>query len=366
MDANIRVRIKHTLGHFTLDVDLSLPASGIIAITGPSGSGKTTLLRCIAGLEQAQGDDNCISFADQIWLQGSKQSIKTEQRPLAYVFQESSLLPHLTVAENIDYAAKRSRRRNCEPLGAQARAHIIKLLDITALLAQSPEQLSGGERQRVALARALIANPQVLLLDEPLSALDMERKQEILPYLEEVGKVFSGPILYVSHAMDEVARLADHLVIFQAGRVLDEGPLASTLMRVHKPIIWGDDVMSVLQGQVALRDEDFYLTRIDVDGSPFWLRGLDKNLATEQRIQVLARDISVAVAEPGPSSIVNCIVCELESIFPPERGEVLLRLRLPRSEQRLLASITAKSLQQLALIEGQTLWAQIKSVALLK
>jgi len=226
--SGIQARFKLDWPGFTLDVDLDLPARGVTALFGHSGSGKTTLLRCIAGLERApQGQ---LKVLGDIWQNGS-QWLPTHQRPLGYVFQEASLFPHLTVMNNLQYGLKR--------VSGVVRVSLdqaIELLGIGHLLARKPDQLSGGERQRVGMARALALSPRLLLMDEPLAALDLKRKQEILPYLERLHAELDIPVLYVSHSPDEVARLADHIVVMEAGRAVAAGQLTDTLARIDLPI----------------------------------------------------------------------------------------------------------------------------------
>lgn len=208
----IQARFRLDWPGFRLDVDLTLPGRGVTALFGHSGSGKTTLLRCIAGLERSP--QGFLSFKGEVW-QDAATWLPTYRRPLGYVFQEASLFPHLTVMGNLRYGLRR--------VTAGQRAHLeqaIELLGIAPLLKRRPDRLSGGERQRVGIARALAVNPRVLLMDEPLAALDHQRKQEILPYLERLHDTLAIPVLYVSHSPDEVARLADHLVVMEDGQAL--------------------------------------------------------------------------------------------------------------------------------------------------
>ena len=234
MNAAIHAQFKLAYSGFTLDVDLDLPGRGVTALFGHSGSGKTALLRCIAGLERA--NSGFLAVNGRVWQDDSQRVyLPTYQRPLGYVFQEASLFPHLNVRRNLEYGMKRvpasERRASLE--------QAISLLGIGNLLTQLPDTLSGGERQRVAIARALAVSPQLLLMDEPLAALDQARKQEILPYLEQLHGELNIPILYVSHAADEVARLADHIVVMEAGKVLANGPLSDTLSRLDLPLRLG-------------------------------------------------------------------------------------------------------------------------------
>ncbi len=212
MKDELYARLKVQYSGFSLDVDLALPGRGITALFGQSGSGKTTILRCIAGLEKAR--DAFISVNGEVWQDDAKDFfVPTHKRSLGYVFQEASLFPHLSVRSNLDYGRKRAGKKDDKVF-----EHTITLLGIGHLLDRLPEKLSGGESQRVAIARALLTEPKLLLMDEPLSALDARRKEEILPYIERIQSTLSIPILYVSHQPDEVMRLADHLVLLAEGR----------------------------------------------------------------------------------------------------------------------------------------------------
>ena len=220
---SIKARFRLDYPGFALDADLELPGRGVSALFGHSGSGKTTLLRCIAGLERGAGR---LEVKGEVW-QDADIFMPTHRRPLGYVFQDARLFAHLDVARNLDYGQRRAG-------GAPAieRAAIVDLLGLGPLLDRLPARLSGGEQQRVAIARALLTAPRLLLMDEPLASLDLSRKQEILPYLERLRDELEIPMLYVSHAADEVARLADHIVVMQQGRAVAQGPLAATLARL--------------------------------------------------------------------------------------------------------------------------------------
>ena len=200
-------------GRFTLDVDLSVPAQGVTALFGPSGCGKTTLLRAIAGLERHPGGS--VKMDEVIW-QGGEVFVPPHRRPLGYVFQEASLFTHLNVRRNLEYGLKRVPSAGRKVSLEQA----IELLGIERLLERRPDRLSGGERQRVAIARALAVSPRLLLMDEPLASLDGARKREIMPHIESLCRELDVPVIYVSHAAPEVARLADHLVLLENGRIM--------------------------------------------------------------------------------------------------------------------------------------------------
>jgi molybdate transport system ATP-binding protein len=341
---------------FCLDVDLSLPPRGVTALFGPSGSGKTTLLRCIAGLERAP--KGRLKVAGEIW-QDAGHWLPTHKRPLGYVFQEASLFPHFTVMSNLNYGRRRV-------IGA-ARVSVeqaIELLGIGHLLERRPDRLSGGERQRVAIARALAVNPRLLLMDEPLAALDLKRKQEILPYLERLHDELQIPVLYVSHSPDEVARLADHLVAMENGRVVTSGPLAETLARLDLPIHLGEDIGAVIEATVGEVDQEWHLVRVDFSGGNLWARDSGLPVGHRVRVRVLARDVSLA-DRLGHSSIQNVLKGIVDAIGEDEHpGLALVRVRV--GEAKLVARLTKRSAASLALKVGQEVWVQIKSVALLE
>lgn len=339
---------------FTLAVDLRLPGQGVTAIFGPSGCGKTTLLRCIAGLDRApEGELHC---RGQAW-QDDKHWVPPHRRALGYVFQEASLFPHLSVLGNLRYAQKRARQQSVSLEQA------IALLGIEPLLERKPEALSGGERQRASIARALAASPELLLMDEPLAALDFKRKQEILPYLEKLHEELAIPILYVSHAPDEVARLADHLVLMDQGKVVASGPLTETLCRLDLPPAFADDAGVVLITTLAVHEDDG-LSRLDFPGGSIHVSLRPEALGSRLRCRVHARDVSLSLVQPTQSSILNTIPATVVDLAPTNTpGHVLVRLAA--GETALLARITERSRRQLNIVPGLALWAQVKAVALL-
>ena len=308
---------------------------------GPSGSGKTTLLRCIAGLERAQGS---LQVNGKTW-QDDKTFVPVHQRPLGYVFQEASLFPHLSVRANLEYGYKRiapaerkvELEQGVEWLGL---SHLIERGD--------PTQLSGGERQRVAIGRALLTSPRILLMDEPLSALDTTSKQEILPYLERLHRELNIPVLYVSHAMDEVARLADHLVLLEKGRVIASGTLHETLARLDLPTAHFDDAGAVIEAVVAQQDETYHLTRVDFAGAHLWVSKVDLPFGTHIRARVMARDVSIATQAPQGSSINNILNARIDELRDEGPDKVIVRMKVGDSNT-LLACITRRSSDQLGL-----------------
>lgn len=354
--SGIEARFKVDWPGFSLDVNLSLPRRGVTALFGHSGSGKTTLLRCIAGLERVQSGQ--LLFDGTVW-QDNRRWVPTHKRPIGYVFQEASLFSHLSVMANLRFGMRRNRgakRVNLE--------HAVELLGIGHLLDRKPERLSGGERQRVAIARALAIDPQLLLMDEPLAALDLKRKREILPYLERLHDELDIPILYVSHSPDEVARLADHLVAMESGRVLTSGPLAESLARLDLPIRLGEDAGTVLDAKVGAKDSEWHLVRVDFPGGSLWARDHDLAVGRRVRARVLARDVSLA-EEPGQSSIQNVLLGTVDAVGEDDHpGLALVRMRV--GESLFLARLTKRAAASLGVQLGREFWVQVKSVALME
>lgn len=355
MSNAIEARFKLDYAEFSLAVDLYLPGRGVTALFGHSGSGKTTLLRCIAGLERPMGR---LSVNGAVW-QDDKLFLPTHRRPLGYVFQEANLFPHLSVRGNLTYGLKRTRFKDSKvPLDLA-----IELLAIGHLLERKTTRLSGGERQRVAIARALTVNPKVLLMDEPLAALDQARKREILPFLEKLHDELEIPILYVTHSSDEVARLADHLVIMSQGQAVASGPLTETFARLDLPI---EDTAVVLKARIVEQDLDWHLARAEFAGGSVWVRDLGFNLDEAVRLQILARDVSLTKELPATaSSILNRLPAVIQEIGAVEHPAIkIVRLRI--GDSPLLCRLTSRSAQMLAIKPGQKVWAQIKSAAIIE
>ncbi|MCP1506760.1 molybdate transport system ATP-binding protein [Pseudomonas marginalis] len=356
---DVRLHLKYSA--FALEVDLHLPGRGVTALYGHSGSGKTTCLRCIAGLERAT--DGFVQVNDEVW-QDSRSGlfVPPHKRALGYVFQEASLFPHLSVRANLEFGLKRIPRAQRRVDMTQA----TELLGIGHLLERHPQHLSGGERQRIGIARALLTSPRLLLMDEPLAALDSKRKSEILPYLERLHDELDIPVLYVSHAQDEVARLADHIVLLSEGKALASGPIGETLARLDLPLALGDDAGVVISGTVSAYDAHYQLLSLQLPGSALHMRVAHAPLALGKalRIKVQARDVSLNVQAEEHSSILNRLpVTVIQEIAADNNAHVLVRLDAGGTP--LLARITRFSRDQLQLHPGQTLWAQIKAVAVL-
>lgn len=361
MASQIQVRLEVAYPAFSVNVDLALPGKGVTALYGHSGSGKTTCLRCIAGLEKAQL--GYVRINDEVWQDSARNFfLPAHKRALGYVFQESSLFGHLSVRNNLEFGLRRIPK-------AERRIDLVQatqLLGIEHLLERRPDKLSGGERQRVGIARALLTSPRLLLLDEPLAALDAKRKSEILPYLERLHDELDIPMLYVSHSQDEVARLADHLVLLSEGRALASGPIGETLARLDLPLATGDDAGVVIQGLVSAYDAAYQLVSLRLPGSNLVMRVAHTPLSpgTSLRFKVQARDVSLTLQAEAQSSILNRLpVTVVGEVAADNAAHVLVRL--DASGTPLLARITRYSRDQLHLSPGQQLWAQIKSVAVL-
>lgn len=360
MSGDFQIQLTLPRADFELSVDLALPARGITVLFGASGSGKTSVLRCVAGLERAHHAR--VVVAGEVWQDdAARVFLPTHRRALGYVFQEASLFDHLNVQGNLQYGMKRTR----SPQAAQTLQAAIELLGIGHLLQRRADQLSGGERQRVAIARALATQPKVLLLDEPMAALDLARRQEILPWLEKLRDELSIPMLYVTHSADELARLANHLVVLERGRVQAAGPVQAVLAAIDSPVMVGEDAGALLQGTVAERSEEWQLARVAFDGGDLWLRDSGVPVGQRVRLRVLARDVSLTTVEPRHTSIQNHFPCVIDSIAPDAHpSQVLLRVRCGPSV--LLARITRRAQDSLGLQPGGAAWVQVKSVALVQ
>jgi len=355
--SDIRAHFTLQMEGFALDASFSAPATGVTALFGPSGSGKTTVLRCIAGLERAAGT---LSVNGEVW-QDEKVFIATHKRQLAYVFQEASLFPHLSVRANLEYGYKRIKPDERKVQLEQ----VVDWLGLSHLIERgNPAKLSGGERQRVAIGRALLTSPRILLMDEPLSALDATSKQDILPYLEHLHHELDIPVLYVSHSLDEVARLADHLLLMQQGHVIASGALQETLARLDLPTAHFDDAAAVIEAKLVEQDETYHLTRIDFAGGNLWVGKVDRPLGSLVRARVLARDVSIATEMPHGSSISNILDGVISEIRDEGLDKVMLCIKIG-DQQVLLSRITRRSRDQLGLSLGQRVFAQVKSVALM-
>ncbi len=342
---------------FALDVNLRLPERGISMLFGPSGCGKTTVLRCLAGLERsARGR---VVIGGDVW-QDESRFVPPHERGVGVVFQDAALFDHLSVRGNLDYGQRRIPRG--QPRLAQDAA--IELLGIEPLLQRRPASLSGGERQRVAIARALAMVPRLLLLDEPLASLDAQRKRELLPFLDRLHQSLALPMVYVTHSLAEVTRLADHVLLMHAGRITGSGPALQLLSQLEGPLAHDEDAGVVLPCTVGERDARWHLARMDFDGGSLVVRDSGHAVGSALRVRVPARDVSLALAEPQDSSIVNTLRGEVRALVADVHPAAALAL-VQVGGVSVIARLTHQSADRLRLAPGVPVWVQIKSVALL-
>lgn len=360
----LSLNVRWQRGQFLLDCQAQLPLQGVTALFGRSGCGKSSLLRVIAGLERVPGAE--VHFADQLWQQ-DRLFLPPEKRRVGLVFQEHSLLPHLNVEGNLLYGWKRTP-------AALRRLHlpeVAAMLGIADLLERQVDQLSGGQAQRVALGRALLCSPQLLLLDEPLAALDTQTRREIMPFLSTLSRDAGVPIVLITHSPDEVLRLADRVVFMQNGRVDEICSLQQAMARPDSPLFMEEGPSSVLMGNLSAADEQGVCQFMAATGEVcLYVHGAQPSGMAEsaqnglRRLRILARDISVALDDPSRISIRNHLPVVIEQIMEMPAGRVLLKTRLVDG-QVLMIELTSWSSQQLALAPGDQVWALIKSVALL-
>jgi len=357
-DEHIQARFAGSLGSFSLAVRFDCPMQGITALFGPSGCGKTTVLRCVAGLQRMAGR---LRVGDQTWQDDARRLfLRPHRRPIGYVFQEAGLFRHLSVRRNLEYGLRRVApgERRVRP------DEVADLMGIRKLLERRPDRLSGGQRQRVAIARALLTSPRLLLMDEPLASLDRKSKQEILPYLERLHDELAMPVLYVSHAPDEVARLADHLVLLEAGRVRACGRLGDLRARLDLARDLGAEADAIIEAEIAAHDPAYHLSYLDFSGGRFSVARIDLPIGHQARLRVLARDVSITLQPQTDTSILN--------IFPAlviglaENGAARTLVRLDLAGTPVLAGITRKSAERLQLTPGKRVYAQVKAVALVE
>ncbi|MEJ2255474.1 MAG: molybdenum ABC transporter ATP-binding protein [Woeseiaceae bacterium] len=329
----IRLRHKVNKGDFVLDIDTEIPDTGITGVFGESGSGKTTLLRCIAGLEGGDGPP-------------------VHRRDVGYVFQQPTLFSHLDVRGNLDYGARRARSHRVEG------THVIDMLELGTLLDRRVETLSGGEAQRVAIAAALMRSPDLVLMDEPLASLDRRRKDELLPYFDRLHDELSVPVVYVSHDIEEVSRLCDHLVVLEKGAVVADGSLFDVLSRVDVPLLAGRNAGVVLWATPV--DHEYGLTKFDFGDGDIWVPGEFPADNVPMRLRIAATDVSIMRERPEQTTILNVLRSTVEEIHRVDAARALVRLVV--GNQSLLAQVTNRSVARLQLGEGDRVFAQLKSV----
>lgn len=359
--ARIAVAFRGSVGAFHLDAAFTVPAAGMTAIFGPSGCGKTTVVRCIAGLQRLPGQ--CL-VNGEIW-QDASTFRPTHLRPIGYVFQEASLFPHLDVRRNLRFGVPRTPRdAGREVIGFD---EVVALLGLDALLDRAPHHLSGGERQRVAIGRALLSQPRLLLMDEPLSALDQVARAEILPFLEKLHARLALPSFYISHDMAEIEQLADHLVLMNAGKVIATGPLHDLQSDPDLPLARTRDAAVSFDAIVEAYDATDAVLTLRVDGSRIMVPAQPRTVGAHQRLRIAASDVSLARTAPAGSSILNILPARIVSSSPAGLGERLVVVALGAAGEgpRLLSRITQRSWTSLALTDGTAIFAQVKGVSLI-
>ena len=363
----LEVALRHRFGEapawraarqdgFALDAAFGVPAAGVTALFGPSGCGKSTILAAVAGL--LRPDDGRVVLDGAVLLDTKGRiALPPERRRCGLVFQDARLFPHLSVETNLRYGLRRAPRDAQGP-GFE---EVVALLGLASLLARRPGRLSGGEKQRVALGRALLARPRLLLLDEPLAALDAGRRAEVLPFLARLREAARLPILYVTHALDEVDALADRMVLLEDGRVLASGRVEALAMRTDLPLAARRDAGAVLACTVAGHDAARGLTRLDFAGGALLVPQRPDAPGTAARIRIRARDVAVATVKPEGLSTQNVLPATITAIEPaPTPHEAFVRLRLGGTD--LLSRITQDSVRRLGLAPGLAAWAVIKAV----
>jgi molybdate transport system ATP-binding protein len=351
---------------FVLDVDVRLPGRGFTALFGPSGSGKTSCLRVLAGLERSAHGH--VKIGDRVWQHSERGVfVPTHRRAIGYVFQEASLFEHLTVEGNLRFGFARTpvaeRRHDWR--------HGLELLGIRHLLARRPHELSGGERQRVAIARALATSPQLLLMDEPLAALDAARKAEILPWLEQLHEALDMPVVYVTHSLEEVARLADQVVLLEQGRVRAQGPVPELMTRADLPLAHGDNAGALVEAVTCGPQRDSHLCELRFDGGTLLLpqtRATPLPDRTPVRVRIQARDVSLSLVMPEQTSVLNILRATVTDLAVDGPGQVLVGLQVAGAGggTRLLSRISHLSCQRLGIAPGLPVYAQIKGVAMVR
>jgi molybdate transport system ATP-binding protein len=367
----IEFQAQLTRQDFALNINTVLPAQGVTVLFGPSGSGKTTCLRVLAGLEPSATGRVCV--AGEVWQDSATGVFRpVHQRALGYVFQEASLLPHLSVQGNLQFGFNRTPPAQRRVGWDQALA----LLGIGHLLARMPHALSGGERQRVAIARALATSPKILLMDEPLAALDAQRKAEILPWLEQLHEQLDIPVVYVTHSTDELARLADHVVLLDAGQVRQSGPVMDLMTRLDLPLAHGDGAAALIEARICDHAPDDLLCMLEFVGGNLVLpqtRATPLPTGTKVRVRIQARDVSVSLQKPEQTSVLNILPATVVEMTDDGPGQVLLGLQLGHAEHgttinttRLLSRISQLSARRLNIAPGMAVYAQIKGVAMVR
>ena len=355
---NIKIAYKTSLGNFKLDVKFEIPGQGISVLFGPSGSGKSSVLNHLSGLDDRSKTEYAKLELNDVIYDDSENNIKLNpwQRNIAYVFQDNRLFPNMTVQQNIYFGYK--RRKSSLDVN-----EVIEKFKIADLLQHYPDQLSGGQKQRVSMVRALLSNPELLIMDEPLAALDYQSREELLPYIECIHKELTIPIIYVSHDIKEVLRLADYIVVMNQGKVIDKGELAE--LCISQPLLTQAEGASfILQGVVEKIFSDEMLLQINCENTSLYITAKDVELSDTLRILIHAKDVSLCLSPAEDSSILNCIPVVVESMKDKLNGKYEVSVKL--GEQLIVAMISYRSAKALELEKGKSVFAQFKATAMIK
>ena len=360
----VSVNIRKTLGALTIDAWFD-SAGGVTALFGKSGAGKTSIVQMIAGLMTP--DNGQISIdGTPVYDSATGLNIAPERRRVGYVFQDARLFPHMTVRRNLDYGARRNRERSGTGNGnsrGPAFDDVVDVLAIAPLLDRQPHLLSGGEKQRVALGRALLSAPRLLLMDEPLAALDAERKWEVLPFIDRIQRDFGTPIIYVSHSIEEILQIADKMVLIAAGGISAAGPVEEVLNRPDLLRAAGDgNAGSVIPVRITAIDADYGIATLSFAGGDFRIAAPGLKTGENLRIRVRARDVSLATARPQHVSVLNVFEGTIANVSSAHGPQVDVSVDVGGT--LIWSQITRKSLDDLSLQPGAKVFAMVKAVAI--
>ena len=354
----LSAKFKLTLDEFTLNIDIETAVNGFTVLFGPSGSGKSSFLRCISGLERSPG--GFLKVGDEVWQDDNLGIfLQPNKRKIGYVFQEMRLFPHFNVKGNLCYGLNRSTQKNSDTLFDQ----IVEILGLESLLNRHTANLSGGEKQRVALGRALLTRPRLLIMDEPLAALDTKRKQEILPYFQRMQSELNVPVFYVTHSLNEILQLVDTMLIMDQGKIVASGPVEKVFSHLEFVRNPGHSLAgTILDTTVVRQDEEFQLTVLNFKGHTLYVPRRDISPGNRLRIHIRAEDVILAVAPiENQTSVLNVLSARVIEIRPSTEDNCKVDVQLDIGRP-LLASITRRSLSQLSLQSGQKIYAHIKAI----
>ena len=355
----LKLRVAEQRNEFALNMDVDIDMQGVTAIFGKSGAGKSSLLRIIAGLDYVQ--NGLVQFGDEIWQ--SAESVHwrpAHKRRVGYVFQNPSLFEHLSVMGNLAYARKRALDKLAGPVEEELHG-----LGIQHLLNRRVADLSGGEKQRVAIARALISHPKILLMDEPVSALDKQGREEVLGLVQQVQRTLNIPVLYVSHSLDEVARVSDRILLIRDGALAAQGSTTEMLLHPNIASETQDRLETIIDAEVVELDSDYGLCRLMFTGGELWVLNQALSIGDKARARIMARDLSLTLERQENTSIQNIVAARVTAFRESENNAAQVVVELDAQGCKLLAQVTRRSKDKLQLHEGKAVFAQIKSVALL-